>query len=121
MLFQVKKGTGKKASDNKENRLSHRILNPFWMIMLTGAIWIQCRESALRQTRPAEHFMRDLRKKIQMWLQAEMGNCKVSVIMERKDVLVIDVTEEIWGGGRQKQRERMRMHSEASIVGQRSG
>lgn len=37
-------------------------------------------------------------EKIEMWLQAQMGNCKVSVIMERKDVLVIAVTEEIWGG-----------------------
>lgn len=65
VLFQVKKGTGKKACDNKENRLSHRILNPFWMTMLTGAIWIQCTEPvwSLRQTRPAEHFMRDLWKK----------------------------------------------------------
>lgn len=39
-------------------------------------------------------------KKIQMWLQTEMGNCKASVIKERKDVLVIDVTKEIWGGRR---------------------
>lgn len=39
-------------------------------------------------------------KKVQMWLQAQMGNCKVSVLMERKDVLVIDDTKEIWGGRR---------------------
>lgn len=37
-------------------------------------------------------------KKILIWLQAEIGNC--SVIMERKHVLVIDVTEESWGGRR---------------------
>lgn len=39
-------------------------------------------------------------KKVQMWLQAEMGNSEVSVLMERKDVLVIDDTKEIWGGRR---------------------
>lgn len=56
--FQAEKGAGKIASDiNKENRLSHRILNPFWMTVFTGAIWIWHEKSVwLRQTRLAERL-----------------------------------------------------------------
>lgn len=57
---QTKKGAGKNADDYKnENRLSHRILNPFWMTMFTAVNSDVAQSICIaikRQTRLAEHL-----------------------------------------------------------------
>lgn len=60
VYFQARKGAGKNADDYiKENRLSHRILNPFWMTMFTAANSDMAQRICIaikRQTRLAEHL-----------------------------------------------------------------
>lgn len=52
------KGSRKKMCDiNRENRLSHRILNLLWTIVFTGSIWIWHRKSEwLRQIKLAKRL-----------------------------------------------------------------